>query len=227
MMKRSIAILLLGAPAAVYGFVPASHPPRQQRQALVCAVKRGKGLDVGGEGGGGDNNNSRLGKPKSIIRGSEPGGGSANKKESGGNKGNWIQTTIPSIKSLPRERDVVRVVETGVSALVDRGTNPNGAVSIVNRGGETYCFSSSCASCKIPLTKARVLGPNDETGGGDGGDARIQCDFCGATYNLRTGAPVREEGGKILGFLFGGSKGASLPVYGLGERGGKVFINLP
>ena len=53
MMKRSIAILLLGAPAAVYGFVPASHPPRQQRQALVCAVKRGKGLDVGGEGGGG------------------------------------------------------------------------------------------------------------------------------------------------------------------------------
>ena len=177
-------------------------------------------------GGGEDNNNSRLCKPKSIIRGSEPGGGSA-KKESGGNKGNWIQTTIPSIKSLPRERDVVRVVETGVSALIDRGTNPNGAVSIVNRGGETYCFSSSCASCKIPLTKARVLGPNDETGGGDGGDARIQCDFCGATYNLRTGAPVREEGGKVLGFLFGGSKGASLPVYGLGERGGKVFINLP
>ena len=177
-------------------------------------------------GGGGDNNNSRLGKPKSIIRGSEPGGGSAKKKESG-SKGNWIQTTIPSIKSLPRERDVVRVVETGVSALIDRGTNPNGAVSIVNRGGETYCFSSSCASCKIPLTKARVLGPNDETGGGDGGDARIQCDFCGATYNLRTGAPVREESGKVLGFLFGGSKGASLPVYGLGERGGKVFINLP
>ena len=177
-------------------------------------------------GGGGDNNNSRLGKPKSIIRGSEPGGGSAKKKESG-SKGNWIQTTIPSIKSLPRERDVVRVVETGVSALIDRGTNPNGAVSIVNRGGETYCFSSSCASCKIPLTKARVLGPNDETGGGDGGDARIQCDFCGATYNLRTGAPVREESGKVMGFLFGGSKGASLPVYGLGERGGKVFINLP
>ena len=212
-MKRSIAILLLGAPA-VYGFVPASHPLRQ-RQAL-CAVKRGKGLDVG-EGGGASN---RLSKPKSI-RGSEPGGGSAKKS---GDKGNWIQTTIPSIKSLPQEKDVVRVIETGVSALIDRGTNPNGAVSIVNRGGRTYCFSSSCASCKIPLTKAKVLGPNDETGGDD---ARIQCDFCGATYNLRTGAPVREESGKVLGFLFGGSKGASLPVYGLGEQGGKVFINLP
>jgi nitrite reductase/ring-hydroxylating ferredoxin subunit len=217
-MKRSIAFLLLGAPA-VFGFVPASHPPHQRQASSSSSpslrmVKRGKGLDVGAAGG-----NNRLGKPKSII-GSEPGGESA--KKSG--KGNWIQTAIPSIRSLPQEKDVVRVIETGVPALIDKGTNPNGAVSIVNREGKTYCFSSSCASCKIPLTKARVLGPNDETGGDD---ARIQCDFCGATYNLRTGAPVKEEGGKVLGFLFSGSKSAPLPVYGLGEQGGKVFINLP
>ncbi|KAL3823671.1 hypothetical protein ACHAXA_009776 [Cyclostephanos tholiformis] len=216
-MKRPlVAIFLLSATAAVaFGFVPSSHL-RQARTtpppppSSLCMARRGKGLDVRGS-------NSRLGKPKSIS-GSEP------TSKSGGVGNNWIQTTIPSIKSLPQERDVVRVIETGVPALIDRGTNPNGAVSIVNRdNGRTYCFSSSCSCCKIPLTKATVLGPNDETGGADD---RIQCNFCGATYNLRTGAPVKEEGGKVLGFLFSGSKGAPLPVYGLGEQGGKVFINL-
>ncbi|KAL3803902.1 hypothetical protein ACHAW5_010672 [Stephanodiscus triporus] len=222
-MKRSIAILLLGSSAAVLGFIPASHrTPHRRQQASpssssLSMAKRGKGLDVGGAAGG----DNRLGRPKSI-RGSETRGGGGEGGLKG--KGNWIQTTIPSIQSLPREEGVVKVVETGVPALIDRGTNPNGAVSIVNYEDRTYCLSSSCASCKIPLTKAKVLGPNDETGGAD---ARVQCDFCGATYNLRTGSPVREEGGKVLGFLFSGSKATPLPVYGLGERGGKVFINLP
>lgn len=72
------------------------------------------------------------------------------------------------------------------------------------------------------MTKAKVLDPNGET---NGDDARIQCDFCGATYNLKTGEPVQKEGGKLLGFLFSKSDDVSLPVYGLGEQGGKVFIN--
>jgi nitrite reductase/ring-hydroxylating ferredoxin subunit len=225
-MKRPvIAILLLGASSpAAFGFVPKcphiirqAHAPHSS--SSLSMARRGKGLDVpdGGASGTGGNGGNRLGKPKSI-RGSEP------SSKGGGYSANWIQTTIPSIKSLPQERDVVRVIETGVPALIDRGTNPNGAVSIVNRdNGRTYCFSSSCSSCKIPLTKATVLGPNDET---NGMDDRIQCDFCGATYNLRTGTPVKEEGGKALGFLFSGSKGTPLPVYGLGEQGGKVYINL-
>lgn len=58
-------------------------------------------------------------------------------------------------------------------------------------------------------------------------DGRLQCDFCGATYNLRTGEPVEKEGGKLLGFLFSKSEKEKLPVYALGEKGGKVFISMP
>ena len=48
------------------------------------------------------------------------------------------------------------------------------------------------------MTKATILGPSndvDAEGGGGSVDDRIQCDFCGATYNLRTGQSVKEEGG--------------------------------
>ena len=57
-------------------------------------------------------------------------------------------------------------------------------------------------------------------------DARLQCDFCGATYNLRTGSPVEKEGGKLFGFLFSKNELEKLPVYGLGEKSGQVFINI-
>jgi len=107
--------------------------------------------------------------------------------------------------------------------LINKQTNPTGAVSIVNYKDKTYCFSSACASCKIPLTKGKVLDATEDTGD----DARLQCDFCGATYNLRTGSPVQKEGGKLLGFLFSKGDTVQLPVYGLGEQGGKVFINVP
>ena len=216
MMKRStisavVVVIFLGASSAVYGFIPhlSSSSSSSNLHQLCMAKGRGKGLDIG-EGGG-----NKLSKPKSL--GSEP---SIGKKA----VNNWQQTTIPSITSLPREKNVVKLIETGVPQLMDKGTNPQGAVSIVNHADKTYCFSSSCASCKIPLAKAKILDPNDDTANID---ARIQCDFCGATYNLRTGAPVKEEGGKVLGFLFNGSKTSNLPVYGLGEQGGKVFINVP
>lgn len=206
-MKRSIAILVLGAPAA-FGFAPATIP--QQSSAL--SARRGKGLDLGGSGG-----NNKLAKPNSIA------GSESNQGTSSAPKSNWAQTSIPSIKSLPKEKNSVQLVDTQVPALINKQTNPTGAVSIVNYEDKTYCFSSGCASCKIPLTKAKILDPAEDTGD----DARIQCDFCGATYNLRNGAPVQKEGGKLLGFLFSKSETVELPVYGLGEQGGKVFINVP
>merc|ERR1711906_94918 len=52
-----------------------------------------------------------------------------------------------------------------------------------------------------------------------GADPRLACDFCGSTYNMRTGAPVKKEKGKMLGFLFSKSEDKTLPVYGLGEQG--------
>jgi len=199
-MKRSLAFLLLGAPAA-YGFAPVSI---SQQPSTSLFAKRGKGLD--GAGGG-----SRLNKPKSISGSETAQTPSAN----------WQQTSIASIKSLPKEQGEVKLVDTMVPSLINKQTNPTGAVSIVNYDDKTYCFSSACGSCKIPLAKGKVLDPVE------GDDARIECDFCGATYNLRTGSPVQKEGGKILGFLFSKSENVPLPVYGLGEQGGKVFINVP
>ena len=112
-----------------------------------------------------------------------------------------------------------------MASITDKNINPTGAVSIVNYQDEsattTYCFSVSCASCKIPLTKGKVLPPKES------GDARLQCDLCGATYNLRSGEQVEKEGGKMLGFLFNQNKEEKLPVYALGEKGGKVFISMP
>jgi nitrite reductase/ring-hydroxylating ferredoxin subunit len=218
-MIAVVVLFFLDASSAVYGFIPhlsslSSNLLKEQQYQLCMAKGRGKGLDIG-EGGG----NNKLSKPKSL--GSEPTSGSGTTKKA---VNNWQPTTIPSITSLPQEKNIVKLIETGVPQLIDKGTNPQGAVSIVNHADKTYCFSSSCASCKIPLAKAKILDPNDDT---SNMDARIQCDFCGATYNLRTGTPVKEEGGKVLGFLFNGSKTSNLPVYGLGEQGGKVFINIP
>lgn len=207
-MKRSIALFLLGAPVA-FGFAPSPHTQCPSSPSSLSMAKRGRGLSAPG--------GSKLSKPKSIS-GSEPG-----QTQASAPKANWAQTSISSIDSLPKEKDTVRLVDTEVASLINKQTNPNGAVSIVNHEDKTYCFSSSCASCKIPLAKAAVLDGNDETGD----DARLQCDFCGATYNLRTGEPVKKEGGKIFGFLFSKSEDTPLPVYGLGERGGKVFINVP
>ena len=62
---------------------------------------------------------------------------------------------------------------------------------------------------------------NNETGD----NTRSQCDFCGATYNLKSRAPVTKEGGKLVRVLFSKSDNVPLPVYGLGEQDGKVFWN--
>jgi len=172
-------------------------------------ARRGKGLSI--EGGA----SNKLNKPKSI-RGSDPDG-------SAGKQPFWVPTSIKSIAALPQESNVVKLVDTGVPALINKQTNPNGAVSIVNRDGQTYCFAASCAACQIPMTKATVLDPTTETGA----DPRLACEFCGGTYNLRTGAPVTKEKGKMLGFLFSKSEDKPLPVYGLGEQKGKVFLSIP
>lgn len=37
---------------------------------------------------------------------------------------------------------------------------------------------------------------------------------------------MQKESGKLLGFLFSKSENVPLPTYGLGEQGGKVFINV-
>lgn len=212
----TVALSLFGTElATAFGTSrPSSILPSEQFLSTSLSMAKGGrgGLDVGGTGGP---------KPKPL------GGNSNNSDDSSPTpkKGKWSPVSgLPSLKALPQEEGVVKLVDTMVPALINKQTNPTGAVSIVNYMGTTYCFSSSCSSCKIPLTKAQVLPPNEETGNKD---PRLQCDFCGATYNLRTGEPVKKEGGKLLGFLFSKSETVPLPVYALGEQGGKVFINVP
>lgn len=144
---------------------------------------------------------------------------------------NWVAVSgLTSLSDLPQEDNKVQLVETMAKQLMDAGTNPNGAVSVVNFDGKTYCFSSSCTACKIPLTKATVLSPTEET---NNIDPRLACDFCSATYNIRTGETISDAGGTggLIGGavrgLFGASKTKLLPTYDLGEKNGNVLINLP
>lgn len=160
-------------------------------------------------------------------------GGKSNVQSMSGDIGSssskrWVPVQgLKSAKDLPSEQGKVILVDTMAAALMDRGTNPTGAVSVVKYGLNTYCVSSSCASCKIPLIKAKVLEPTEETGK----DPRLACDFCSATYNLRTGERVTNvQASGILGgiakALLSAQDSAPLPVYELGEAKGKVVINL-
>lgn len=208
----TVALALLHAHTALGFTQPMTTQSSRAPSPLSMAKGRRGGLDAGGSSGGS--------KPRPL------GGNNENASESTApnKKGKWSPVSgLPSLKSLPQEQSAVKLVDTLVPSLINKQTNPTGAVSVVNYGETTYCFSAGCASCKVPLTKAKVLDPNEETVK----DARLQCDFCGATYNLRTGAPVAREGGKLLGFLFSKQETETLPVYALGEQGGKVFINVP
>jgi nitrite reductase/ring-hydroxylating ferredoxin subunit len=150
--------------------------------------------------------------------------GSASKKKS-----NWVPVQgISSLADLPNEQGSVKLVDTMAEQLMNSATNPTGAVSIVNYNGKTYCFSSSCARCQIPLTKASVLEPTAETGT----DPRLSCDFCKATFNIRTGEMVQDSSkagllGGIVTTLFSKTDKVPLKIYDLGEKNGSVLINLP
>ena len=143
---------------------------------------------------------------------------------------NWTPVKgIQSLKDLPRDEDVVKVVETMADVLIDGATNPTGAVSILNKNGKTYCFSVSCASCKFPLLKAKVLSPNTET---SNLHPRLVCDFCKATYNVKTGERIQDDEargliGTVVKGLFSATEKTPLRTFELGEKNGQVFINLP
>jgi len=132
------------------------------------------------------------------------------------------------MKDMDLQEAQVQLVDTNVKALVDGATNPTGAVSVVQYKGSTYCTSASCSTCKIPMNKAKILEPNDET---ENTDPRMVCDFCAATYNLRTGKRLTSAGGAglmggLMKGIFSKTEDDPIPVYALGEKNGKVVINL-
>lgn len=99
-------------------------------------------------------------------------GGSESNSVGIGPSRNWVDTK-QKVTVLPKEEGTVTLLDTGVFLLVDKATNPTGAVCVMKYGPETHCFSSSCPQCKIPMTKAKALPPSSETGTAP----RISCDF--------------------------------------------------
>lgn len=153
---------------------------------------------------------------------SSGGGGLGNPS---GSSTNWIIVPKITAKDLPKEEGVVSLINTQATKLIDKGTNPTGAVSVIKYGPETYCFSVQCPSCKIPLTKAIALPPNEETGKAP----RLACDFCKATFNLKTGEKVKAvEGSGLLGNIakavLQSQESGPLPIYQLGEKSGKILF---
>jgi nitrite reductase/ring-hydroxylating ferredoxin subunit len=141
---------------------------------------------------------------------------------------NWVLIPNSSIKDLPTQDGQVQLLDTKYKPLVDDGTNPTGAVSTLRYGEDIYCFSSSCPTCKIPLTKAKALPPNDETGNKS---PRLSCDFCKATFNLKTGQKVKSVSGSgILGNIaktvLSANESGPLPVYQLGDKNGQLVISI-
>ena len=151
--------------------------------------------------------------------------GSSGMTSSGGR--NWLKVPGKTVKDLPTEDGKVGLLDTQAFLLVDKATNPTGAVSVMKYGPETFCFSSSCPQCKIPLTKAKGLPPNEESKGAP----RLSCDFCKATFELKNGQQVTAQ--ENTGFFGGIAKAvlssqdsAPLPMYQLAEKNGKILFSM-
>ena len=180
--------------------------PRTQRSALL--MRRGRG-SLGREVGGGDSD--------AAVPGATGMGSSIN----------WIPIAV-SAKALPTENNKVGLIDTNLPTMKNSQINPTGAVSVIKYKDQTYCFAVNCPSCKIPLTKAQVIDGNAESGK----QPRLVCDFCKATYNLKSGAklPSAVPNVGILGgiakTIFSAKDSGPLPVYQLGEKNGKLVIAL-
>lgn len=109
---------------------------------------------------------------KKEIGGSGSGSNSGGASAGMGPTRNWVNTN-QKVDVLPKEEGKVTLLETGAFLLKDAATNPNGAVGVTKYGREMHCFDSACPQCKIPLTKAKVLPPNEETASAP----RLSCDF--------------------------------------------------
>mmetsp|Transcript_37414 Transcript_37414/g.87255 ORF Transcript_37414/g.87255 Transcript_37414/m.87255 type:complete len:217 (-) Transcript_37414:335-985(-) len=143
----------------------------------------------------------------------------------------WVSVEgAPSLDDLPKDENKVKLINTMADALIDGAVNPYGSVAVTTFQGKTYCFAASCSCCKIPMDKAKVYVPNEESGK----DPRVCCDFCGSTFNARSGkrlenAPERSSGllGGFVKGLFSASPTIGLNTYDLGEQNGKVVIAVP
>ena len=156
--------------------------------------------------------------------------GFSGKKTSGvRNDINWCPVNPPGQK-LPAEVNQIGLLDTNLPTMKKTATNPTGAVAVVKSDNDqTYCFASSCPSCQIPLTKAKVIEATEMTAP----HPRLVCDFCKATYSLKDGERLSgEDAAKEGGGVFGGlvksvfsAKGSDpLKMYKLGQKGKDLVI---
>jgi nitrite reductase/ring-hydroxylating ferredoxin subunit len=141
--------------------------------------------------------------------------------------------------ALLSQMDKVSLLETRLPELTNPATNPAGAVAVVRHGAKTYCFDSSCPSCKIPLTKAKVTDrqpPSPQTGATKASTVILSCTFCSASYDLATGARVESPPQKWGGGIFSGvvsnimaadpRSAGPLRLFKLSQQGGKLMISI-
>jgi len=201
-LYRTILVVVVAAYVAT-AFIPPVR--RITKKQLALSVKRGRGslkreLDDDSSSGG-------LGRSSSSPA------------------SNWLNTN-KSVKELPTEDSKIVLIETGAFLLVNKQTNPKGAVGAMKYGGQTYCFESNCPQCKIPMTKAKSYPPNEET---NNKVPRVACDFCKSTYNMKTGEKLKavESTGLFGGIaksVLGSQESEALATYQLGEKNGKVMF---
>ena len=205
-MKVATVFLLISAILSADAYSPMGITTKRS----TMTMRRGRGSfkkEIGGGGGGGmgsSNGGSRAGV---VVK-------------------NWIKVPNSSVKDLPKEEGKVNLLNTQAFLLVDKNTNPMGSVGVVKYESQTHCFSANCPSCKIPMTKAKCLPANEETGGKD---PRISCDFCKATFNLKTGEQITsQESTGILGGIakavLSAQDSTPLPIYSLAEKDGKILF---
>eukprot|EP00978_Attheya_sp_CCMP212_P002930 scaffold6049_cov41-Attheya_sp.AAC.3 len=124
------------------------------RRSTMTMRKGRKGLNKGINESIGDSNVRPMGGESTTPM-------SSSKKAS-----HWVPVVgLPSMADLPNSESgsEIKLVDTMADVLMNGATNPTGAVAVTNYMGKTYCFASACSTCKIPLTKARVMAPNAET----------------------------------------------------------------
>ena len=73
---------------------------------------------------------------------------SSSSSSGGGGAINWLNTN-ESVKELPSKDGEVTLIETGAFLVVNKQTNPKGAVSAMKYGGQIYCFEANCPQCKV------------------------------------------------------------------------------
>ena len=171
-------------------------------------------------------------KLKQALETSKKGGmgSSSASSSSAGFSRNWISMPTENWNLSKLKEDKVELFDTNLVTLKDSMTNPTGAVSVLKHKGQTFCFGSSCPSCKIPLSGAKVLPVTSSRP-----SPLLACNFCKSAFDLKTGQKSQVSAEEAGGGLFAGlaqsvfkasNNNDPLKTYQLGEKDGKILIAL-